>query len=171
LTVVKVDQDTGGGSDYSQPQDLEGALESEFGGDVMGYSVKAGQDFFHYAEGDDGWAPVAYSTTDNVGGGEKETTNYLWDNVEGWQEASQEEYDAALAEIFPDGATPEDQSDANVTVNLNDLDTSSLTFTSLFGGEGLFGEGGESGGDGGDGGQPGSPDLDNLVGGGGGEDA
>ena len=172
LTVVKVDENTdtsGGDISYSQPQDLEAALENYYGGDVVGYSVKAGGDFFHYAEIDGEWKPVAYSTSQG-----NQDPQYYLPTESGWTEVGSEEYEAALAELFPTGATPEDQSDSDATVALKDLDTggSELTFSSLFSSDSLFGEGGGGNGNGGGngGGQGNQPDLDNLVGGGG-EDA
>jgi hypothetical protein len=67
LTVIKLDDynDLKLTKDYDQPQILEDyletyALENDWG-DLVGYSVKAGGDYFHYVNGDEGWELVAYS--------------------------------------------------------------------------------------------------------------
>jgi hypothetical protein len=162
LTVVKIDDNTdteGDGKDYSQPQELEDALETEYGGDMIGYSVKAANNFFHYAQAEDGsWDLVAYSLTE--GGGPNATTEYFMADENGsWSQVSVEDYNDGLAALFPQGATPEDQSDSDIT------------YASIFGSDSLFGEAGGGGGGGGVSGQQTSPSLDGLLDGGDGGDA
>jgi len=75
-----------------------------------------------------------------------------------------------LTALLGPEATPEEHKQPMAEVDWNDLDHSGLTFTTLFGGEGLFGDGDERGGGDGGLGPASDPDLDSLVGNGGEDD-
>jgi hypothetical protein len=128
--VVKVDYvgntwDTG---DYDQPQLLAEALvtdpESDYFGDIiMGYSIKAGNDFYHYAKDADSgdWELVAYSLTTG-GQGAKSETEYFVLGEEGYEEVNSGEYQIAMNDLFPAGSTPETFNDmSDELVGSNDL--------------------------------------------------
>ena len=62
---VKINYSPDGILDPTQPQDLIDAIESATGGEVIGYSIKGGQDFTHYLYESGEWAEVDADTMES----------------------------------------------------------------------------------------------------------
>jgi hypothetical protein len=156
--------------DPLQPADQIDELETLVGdelGEVVGYTAKGATATTHIEVQEDGnLRPVNDEYMNDVvvdGQDENGVNDSTKVDVEGVYTGS--EIKITDAEGYPD-----------LEGKTIDVDQSSLTFSSLFSSDSLFGEDGGSGGGNGNGGgngggQGGKPEIDNFVDGGGGEDA
>jgi hypothetical protein len=155
LTTVKLDYSPQLElKDARQPGDLVDEVESLLGddaGDVVGYTIKGGNDYTHVLVDGDG-------TLTEV---DADTLQALVDDPNGVENNRQTDFEG-------------NYNGSSVTIDgVGTIEASSeLTFSGLFGSESLFGEGeGSGGGNGGGHGNPNQPDLGNLVDGGDGSDS
>ena len=158
LTTVKLDYSPQLElKDARQPGDLVDEVESLLGdeaGDVVGYTIKGGNDYTHVLVNDGTLTEV-----------DADTLQALVDDPNGVENNRQTDFEGSY-------------NGSSVTIDgVGTIEASSeLTFSGLFGSESLFGEGegsggGHGGGNGGGHGNPNQPDLGNLVDGGDGSDS